>query len=222
MLPEGLHLHCSLATLQREEAACPGAPCCLLVPTGPGRWLLCCSGVSWTSGTDREVAKLLWHCPFQQCSMHLEKFNERGGGRERAGEGARAGGRGGGREGETEQEEREGGELLTNWAIYHTAEAPGKQPTITQCLNSIETLESLWAGSFTYLLVLFCLSFGVMWEEAWVGIRAGKRGGWTANNSGAYINPDMEAGETSKCPQTGRKAFTRQKRAVTQKTGWGV
>lgn len=83
-------------------AACHGAPrtSCFPQALTVASLLL---GVSWTSGTEREVAKLPWHCPFQQCSMHLAKFNEREGGRERAGEGARAGGRGGGEEGERDR-----------------------------------------------------------------------------------------------------------------------
>lgn len=47
----GLHLHCSLTTLQKEKPSCHNALCCLVVPARPGeRWFLCCSEVSQTSG----------------------------------------------------------------------------------------------------------------------------------------------------------------------------
>lgn len=49
------------------------------------------------------------------------------------------------------------------------------------------------------------------------GIRAWKRGGGKTNNSGAYINPDMEAGEASKCPQTSEEIVYKAKNEQSHK-----
>ena len=67
--PKGLHLHCSLAPLQKETPSCHDALCCLAVPKALRCWLLFCSPWSQARGLQEDAAGVHLAQPFARMQL---------------------------------------------------------------------------------------------------------------------------------------------------------